>query len=264
MARRIPKKEEFGETIRYHEQALVAHGVRIHRGVTVDRALLANGGWDHVFVATGSAPSVPSALPGIDGPNVLGFDQVLRDQIPVRYPAVVIGGGGVACDLAKYLAVRHGARDDASGYLRAATALLPDEPIEQAWRHGAEADDAQPAVTVIQRSSKKFAYKLGRTTRWILMNELEKQGVRMLKGQDIHAIEPGGVRVTDRRTREERLIPARTVILTTGQTPLRELLDGCAELGLPCTPIGAASDQGSLVSIASATGSAYRAVLALE
>lgn len=276
MARSIPRKSEFGETVRYFEKSLMAQGVSIRCGSSVDAAAIAAGDWDHVFIATGTVPAIPATIPGATAAHVLTFDQVLRDKIPVQFPAVVIGGGGVACDLAKYLAHEFEQRGNDSAYLRHVAASFAPELVPDACLTpgGARmlantATDAAPAaapapVTVLQRSSKKFAYKLGRTTRWIVMKSLEESGVAMMKGQNIRAISEQGVQVLDRKSGTERLIAARTVILAAGQTPLRGLEQICADAGKSYTLIGAALEQDAATSITSATKSAYRAVQALS
>ncbi len=261
MARSIPRKDEFGETVRYFEKSLMAKGVTVRYGRTVDADVLAKGGWDHVFIATGTTPAIPANLPGADGAHVLTFDQVLRDKIPVQFPAVVIGGGGVACDLAKYLAYEYAQRHQESTHLREVATSFDAKFVADAYFE-AGTPPAAP-VTVLQRSSKKFAYKLGRTTRWIVMKALEDASVRMLKGQDILGITADGVQVLDRKTKTGELVAARTVILAAGQTPLRALEALCDAAGMPCTIVGAAREQDAAANITSATMSAFRAVQAL-
>lgn len=262
MARSIPNKDEFGETIRYFEKSLMARGVAIRCGTNVDAGMIVNGGWDHVFIATGTVPAVPPNIPRADGANVLTFDQVLRDKVPVQFPAVVIGGGGVACDLAKYLAHDYEQRRNATPHLRQVASSFDARFVPDAYLETGSASAAP--VTVLQRSSKKFAYKLGRTTRWIVMKALEDAKVNMLKGRDILGITADGVRVLNRKTKTEELVEARTVVLAAGQTPSRELEAVCREAGTPYTLIGSALDQDAVVSITSATKSAFRAVQALS
>lgn len=263
MARSIPRKDEFGETVRYFEKSLMAKGVTVRYGTTVDADAIARGGWDHVFIATGTAPAIPANLPGADSAHVLTFDQVLRDKIPVQFPAVVIGGGGVACDLAKFLTHEYAQRKRESTHLRDVARSFDARFVSDAYFEAGSVPATAP-VTVLQRSSKKFAYKLGRTTRWIVMKALEDASVRMLKGQDILGITADGVQVLDRKTRTGELVAARTVVLAAGQTPLRALEALCDAAGMPCTIVGAAREQDAAANITSATMSAYRAVQALS
>lgn len=270
MASRIPGKSEFAETVRYYSEALFAHGVTVRCGVKVTEGVLQEQAWDHVIVATGSVAKDSAGLDVSADAHVLTYEDVLRDNVPARYPAVVVGGGGVACDVAKFLAKKRSAiKAEAAGYLTdAAKRLGGDGPVaEDLVMYAREANGPvpegnSPQVTILQRSSKKLAFKLGRTTRWISMSELERQKVRAVRDLDILRVENDGVLIRHRRSGAEEKIPAATVVLAIGQSRgSQRLEEACARLGLPCSVIGAASEQGDSkgnISITWATSSAYR------
>ena len=100
MARRIPGKEEFSETIRYFTTMLDKHGVTVRLGTRVSAAELA--GYDDVVLATGVAPRIP-AIPGIEHPMVLTYAEAITGAKPVGKTVAVIGAGGIGFDVSELL-----------------------------------------------------------------------------------------------------------------------------------------------------------------
>ena len=258
MAGEIPDKREFAGTVRYYGQALRREGV----GVLLGRAFqLADAlRFDHVVVATGCAPRLPQDLPGADLPHVRQYSDVLAQQLPVLPPVVIIGGGGVACDMAKYVKKRHDEREqDAWAYLssRAKPGGL------QAFAPP-EASSAAP-VTLVQRSSRKFAMRLGRTTRWIQVKDLQRLGVVMRNRLEIQEITAEGVRILDKKTQAVELLPARTVILAAGHQPRNQLVQALTEREVPHSVIGSTAleaDERVVTNISSVIASAYEFAMA--
>lgn len=103
MARRIPGKEEFDETLRYYRTRLAELAVELRLGALVDAEQLAAEGFDEIVLATGVTPRTPADLPGIDHPSVVGYLDVLRDGAPVGERVAVLGAGGIGFDVAEYL-----------------------------------------------------------------------------------------------------------------------------------------------------------------
>jgi 2,4-dienoyl-CoA reductase (NADPH2) len=257
MAARVPGKEEFKETIRYYSVALLHAGVRVLLGRTFDEVEAETGNWDHVVLAQGSTPRWPVDLPGIDLPQVIDYTAVLEGQCPVTFPVVVIGGGGVACDIAKYLV------QSSDRVRRAAHQYLLTHSAAQNIHDYLDDDHSTVAdVTLLQRSGRKFAHRVGRTTRWILMQTLEEAGVKMRNNLEIRAITNEGVIIVNRtKTREERL-EARTVIVAAGQVPAAAPIAALERKRIPYTILGSASEAGERNSagtnLTSALRSAYR------
>ena len=250
LAVRVPDKAEFAETVRYYVQAAHQAGVELRLGQPFDEAAAASASWDFVVVAVGSEPVVP-CLPGIDLPHVVSYVDVLRDNCPVAFPVVIIGAGGVACDVAKYIIERAGQ------YWRTASAYLA--PVSERFELGPYLETAGPVargVTLLQRSSRKVAYKIGRTTRWILVQELERAGVRMRNRIRIQQITPTGVEILDAATGQEETVPADTVIIAAGQHPRQGPLELLRSRGIPHAVIGAANAEGA-ASITTSLRSAY-------
>lgn len=102
IAKKVPGKEEFHETLRYFRRQLELAGVVQHLGRRVEAARLIEEGYDEIVLATGIRPRVP-AIEGVDHPKVLGYLDVLRDDRPVGERVAVIGAGGIGFDVAEYL-----------------------------------------------------------------------------------------------------------------------------------------------------------------
>ncbi|MBX9268316.1 FAD-dependent oxidoreductase [Chromobacterium violaceum] len=259
LAARIPQKEEFAATIRHYRGELLRAGVAVRLGCRFDERALDGARWDHVVLAQGAAPRRPEGVPGLELPHVRDYAEVLEQGCPVAFPVVVIGGGGIACDLAKYLAAKRGKLTrDARAYL---ARHLPAEALAPYLDGGA--DDEAPAITLLQRSGRKFAHRVGRTTRWILMDALRRDGVRLLGRVEVVEITGDAVIVRERGG-AARSLPARSVVIAAGQTPRPGPEETLRRAGIPCTVLGAA-DGGVLgVNLAAALQAAYRFAMELR
>ena len=102
LARRIPGKEEFAETLRYYRTRLDRFGVMTRLGVRAGVADLA--GFDHVLLATGIVPRTP-AIPGIQHPKVAGYVDVVAGRRTVGARVALVGAGGIGFDVAELLSV---------------------------------------------------------------------------------------------------------------------------------------------------------------
>lgn len=150
---------------------------------------------------------------------------------------MVVGAGGVACDIAKYILKTLNPLQASSNYLHK---NMTDCTASQYT----EGVIPVPKVTILQRSSKKLAYKLGRTTRWILIQELTQLGVVFIGGASIEAISKSAVKaiLIDGK---QISIPAKTIILATGQNPNLLVPLFLEKKNIPYTIIGSASKSTS-------------------
>ena len=219
LAMRVPGKEEFSETIRYFQSQLQRYSVDVRLATRVDAALLAAGGYQDVILATGIAPRRP-ASPGIDGPNVLTYVEVLRGA-PVGRSVAVIGAGGIGFDVSEFL-LHH-----------------PGEPLPQprdAWleewgvdlavreRGGLKAPlPAQPVrdIWLLQRKAGKLGAGLGKTSGWVHRATLMRNDVRMLDGVSYLEISERGLKIA--REGAEQWLEVETIVICAGQESLRDL-----------------------------------------
>ncbi len=233
-AMRVPGKGEFAETLRYFTAELAALGVRVELRARPEPAELR--AWDAVVLASGVRPRVPAEteLPGVGLPHVAAYPDVFAGRVAVGERVAIIGGGGVACDLAHFLTESGPASPEALAFLTEYGVLPPDGALR--------ALGARRQVTLMRRG-ERIAPLLGLTTRWALLGTLRRRGVRMLTGVRYLGVTGGGVRVVveDR----EELVPADTVVLACGQEP-RDELRADLEGTVPLRVIGGARAAGEL------------------
>ena len=241
LAKRIPGKEEFVETLRYFDNRIADTGVRLHTGrrVTADDLLALAP--DEVVLATGVTPRDPQ-IPGQDGPNVLSYVDVLAGDAPVGDRVAIVGAGGIGFDVAEFLVVPPGESPaiDAKEWRQEWGVADPEEA-----RGGLV--DPQPApparqVTLLQRKRGKPGAGLGKTTGWIHRATLHAKGVKMLPAVNYERITAEGLVISfgDKHERE-RLIECDTIVLCAGQESLRELEPDLAAAGIPVHIIGGAA-----------------------
>ncbi|MFD6877624.1 MULTISPECIES: FAD-dependent oxidoreductase [unclassified Streptomyces] len=234
VARRIPGKEEFEETIRYFGTQLVDSGVEVRLDTTADVEALRD--YDEVVVATGVTPRTP-AIEGVERDNVVSYLDVLRDGVPVGERVAVVGAGGIGFDVAEFLTDSgEGAAQDPEVYFR-------HWGVDTAYAGpGGLTAPERPApprrVHLLQRKTTKVGSGLGTTTGWIHRAELKHRGVVSVAGATYERIDDEGLHITV--DGEARLVPADTVVLCTGQEPRRDLYEELRAAGIEAHLIGGA------------------------
>ncbi len=247
MAKRIPGKEEFHETLRYFGRRLEALGVRVMLGQRVAAETLR--GFDEVVLATGVTPRDPRIAGQAEGAargQVLSYVDVLLHRKPVGARVAVVGAGGIGFDVAEYL-THDGHSPSLDGELWRKEWGVADPALA---RGGVVAPAPAPAprqVYLLQRKSGTPGKGLGKTTGWIHRAALRLKRVEMVPGVHYEKIDARGLLVThgDKR-RDPRLIEVDTIVLCTGQEPLRELEAPLHALGVKTHVIGGADVAGEL------------------
>ncbi|ANJ06050.1 NADPH-dependent 2,4-dienoyl-CoA reductase [Streptomyces parvulus] len=234
VARKVPGKQEFDETLRYFRTRLAALGVDVRVNTRVAAGDLT--GHDEVVVATGVTPRTPD-IPGIDHPSVVGYLDVLRDGAPVGDRVAVLGAGGIGFDVAEYLTDGGDkAHEDPSAYFRL---WGVDMDYRAAGGLAAPERPAPPrAVHLLQRKNSKVGAGLGKTTGWIHRTELRQRGVTMVPGVRYDRIDDAGLHITVGA--ESTVLEVDTVVLCTGQEPSRGLYDDLVAAGRRAHLIGGA------------------------
>ncbi len=236
VAKKVPGKEEFNETLRYFGRQIELTGVHLHLNTRVDAAGLAAGGFDDIVLATGVTPRTPD-IEGIGHPKALGYLQVLRDGAPVGKNVAVIGAGGIGFDVAEYLTHE------------GVSASLEPEKFYAEWgidhgyaeRGGLRAPHVHPSprrVYLLQRKTSKVGDGLGKTTGWIHRTGLKAKRVDMQSGVSYDRIDDAGLHVTV--DGQQHVLSVDNVIVCAGQEPLRELQQGLLDAGCKVHLIGGA------------------------
>ncbi len=235
LARRIPGKEEFAETLRYFGRRIETSGVELRLGRRVTAAELAAGGFDHVVLATGIVPRSPD-VPGIEHPKVASYIDVIEGRKQAGSRVAIVGAGGIGFDVAEFLTHTGGDANDIGRFqdewgidaeFNGRGGLKPavgERPPRQVW--------------LLQRKTSKVGDGLAKTTGWIRRTLLKKRGVGMLSGVAYQRIDDAGLHITV--DGQPQLIPADTVVVCAGQEPRRELEAGLREAGVPLSLIGGA------------------------
>ena len=235
LAKRIPGKEEFHETLRYFAGQLDRHGVDLRLGVPADVDDLLD--FDHVVVATGIAPRRID-LPGADHPRVVGYREVLTGKVEVGTRVAIIGAGGIGFDVAEFLVqqgisasleprrwhAEWGVDLDYSDNRGGLVAAQPEPPAREVW--------------LLQRSPGKPGARLGKTTGWIHRATLKAKQVRMLGGVEYLGIDDEGLRI--RHGGDEQLLAVDHVVVCAGQEPFKPLAGGLADHDVQLHVIGGA------------------------
>ncbi|WP_373365263.1 FAD-dependent oxidoreductase [Burkholderia thailandensis] len=236
IAKRVPGKEEFHETLRYFARQIELRGVTLHLNTRADVARLAGGGFDEIVLATGVTPRVPD-IDGIDHARVLGYLDVLRDGRPVGARVAVIGAGGIGFDVSEYLTQTGESASVAPSKFYAEWGI----DVGYDARGGVRAphvDAASRNVHLLQRKASKVGDGLGKTTGWIHRTSLKARRVAMSSGVSYERIDDAGLHV--RIDGEPLTLAVDSVVVCAGQEPLRELYDGLRAAGCSVHLIGGA------------------------
>ena len=236
IARRIPGKEEFAETIRYYRRRLELTGVKVHLG---HRAVAEDlTGFDEIVLATGVTPRIP-AIPGIDHEKVLSYVEVVRYGRPVGARVAVVGAGGIGVDISEFLTTDESPTLDLAAWkaewgvtdpLLAPGALTKPRP-----------EPSPRQVYLLQRKAGKIGAGLGKTTGWVHRAALKSKQVEQLRGVNYERIDDEGLHITFGPKREKaRVLEVDTVVICAGQEPVRDLAEALRAAGRPVHLIGGA------------------------
>ena len=244
VAKRIPGKEEFYETLRYFRKMLDKTGVDVRLNTRVSAEELKAGGFDEVVLATGVEPRTPD-IEGIDRPNVIGYLDALLERKPVGQRVAVIGAGGIGFDVSEFI-VHKGASPSLN-----TEHFMKEWGVDLSVEHrggiqGVTAEVPAPAreVYLLQRKASKVGKNLGKTTGWIHRTSLKNRHVQMVPGVTYRKIDDEGLHITvtpkGAEQGEDKILPVDTIIVCAGQEPLRELQAGVEAAGIPVHLIGGA------------------------
>ncbi|OBK73864.1 NADPH-dependent 2,4-dienoyl-CoA reductase [Mycobacterium sp. 1274761.0] len=236
LARRIPGKEEFSETVRYYTRMLTKHGVDVRLNTRAEVGDLA--GFDDVVLATGVAPRMPD-IPGIDHPMVMSYAEAIMGR-PVGKSVAVVGAGGIGFDVCEFLAIDEsptlnlkewkaewGAADpqEARGAL---TTPIPAPPARE--------------IYLLQRTKGPQGRRLGKTSGWVHRASLKAKGVTQLSGVNYERIDDDGLHISFGPGRERaHVLEVDNVVICAGQESVRDLEDQLRRNGIEPHIVGGAA-----------------------
>ena len=224
IAKQVPGKEEFYETIRYFKRQLELHNVTVKLNTRVSASDLNDSDFDDVIVATGIEPRTPP-IEGIDHAKVMTYIEVIKEHKPVGKKVAVIGAGGIGFDVSEFLS--HSGESTSLSI----PAFMKEWGIDMTFssRGGIEGMKAQPApspreIFLLQRKTTKVGAGLGKTTGWAHRVGLLNKGVSMIAGCEYLKIDDQGIHI--KVNDEVQVLDVDNVIICAGQEPLRELVEG--------------------------------------
>ena len=264
LARRIPGKEEFAETLRYFRTRLEQLGAKVELNRRVGAENLS--AFDDVVLATGIVPRIPE-IPGIDHPKVASYVEIVEGRKRAGKRVAIVGAGGIGFDVAELLTEDHPADGHASDGSRddpAIAAFCAEWGIDAEFAHrgGVKPAHENPPprqLWLLQRKTEKVGAGLAKTTGWIRRTLLKRRGVAMLAGVEYDRIDDAGLHI--RIDGKPQTLEVDTIVICAGQEPRRELVASLQAAGISAQLIGGADvaleldakraiDQGTRVALA--------------
>ncbi|MFA7291933.1 MAG: NADPH-dependent 2,4-dienoyl-CoA reductase [Rhodocyclaceae bacterium] len=239
IAKQIPGKEDFNETLRYFGRRIQTTGVTLKLSQRVDADILKTGGFDHVVLATGITPRMPP-IPGIENESmkdrVASYLDIIEGRKVAGKSVAIIGAGGIGFDVGEFLTHAHDERTEAERF-------NSEWGIDTSYgnRGGLKpaVDEKAPRkVFLLQRKESKVGDGLAKTTGWIRRTLLKKRGVTMIPGVSYERIDDAGLHITVGG--EAKTLPVDTIVVCAGQESRRELKAPLEAAGIPVTLIGGA------------------------
>jgi 2,4-dienoyl-CoA reductase (NADPH2) len=244
MAKRIPGKEEFYETLRYFNKQILLHKVTLKLNTKVSVDDLQNSDFDEIIVATGIKPRALK-IEGIEHEKVLSYIDVLKHKKPVGKRVAVIGAGGIGFDVSEYLS-----------HIGESTSLnidawLKEWGIDKSIEARSGIEDVKPEfdpspreIFMFKRSAGKFGGNLGKTTGWIHRSSLKKKKVQFISEVSYTKIDDEGLHYV--QNKENKILKVDHIVICAGQTPFKELYQPLLDAGKNVNVIGGADFAGEL------------------
>jgi 2,4-dienoyl-CoA reductase (NADPH2) len=237
MAKRIPGKEEFYETLRYFNRQLELTGVRLHLNTRATPEMLAEQGFQEVILATGVSAR-KAGIEGEDHPKALTYIDVLLRKKPVGKSVAIVGAGGIGFDVAEFLT------QDGVSPSQNVELFMEEWGVDMDYENRGAVAKPHPEppareIWLLKRSKGKHGASLGKTTGWIHRSSLKMKKVKMLAEVQYLKIDGEGLHISHEG--KTRVLPVDNVVICAGQNSMRELFEPLQAKGIPVHLIGGAS-----------------------
>jgi 2,4-dienoyl-CoA reductase (NADPH2) len=235
LAKAVPGKEEFSETLRYFRHLILETGVRLHLQQKVSARFLLDQDFDDIILATGCLPR-PIRIPGDDLPMVCSYADVLTGRVQPGPSVAIIGAGGIGFDVATFLTHTDTGHPPIPSFMKTwgvdtdysrrggLTQPMPPTPARQVW--------------LLKRSPGKHGGKLGKTTGWIHRTHLRSMGVRFLSDVSYQRVDDNGLHIFHEGAHQ--VLPVDHVVICAGQESERSLLEPLEAAGKSVRLVGGA------------------------
>lgn len=227
LAKVVPGKEEFHETIRYFKVQIEKTGVDLRLNTKVNREQLEREGFDEVVIATGVVPRALK-IEGSEAPQVLSYAEVLRGA-PVGQKVAVIGAGGIGFDVSEFLLKpEHQPQPQPLAEWQREWGVDPNP--NYVTEGGMSAPDVHPPIReiyLLQRKTTALGAGLGKTSGWVHRAQLKKHAVRMLRGVQYKAISNEGLWIE--MAGQDQLLRVDSIVVCAGQESVKDLMPAADE-----------------------------------
>ncbi|PCJ88698.1 MAG: NADPH-dependent 2,4-dienoyl-CoA reductase [Flavobacteriales bacterium] len=238
MAKKIPGKEEFYETIRYFKKQIELTGVDLKLNTKASNEDLIAGSFDTVIIATGVTPRV-SGIPGEDHPKVLSYIDVLKMEKEVGKKVAIIGAGGIGFDIAEYLSHNGSSSSlNAPEFMKEWGVDMKNEARGGVNGIEPEQHTSPREIWLLQRKDGKLGARLGKTTGWIHRTQLKNRKIKMVPNVRYEKIDDEGLHVAI--DNQSRTLDVDNVVICAGQVSAKSLYEPLKKAGINVHLIGGA------------------------
>ena len=244
LAKRVPGKEEFFETLRYYQRMIEVLCIDLQLKTRIDAEQLRDANFDEVIIATGIEPRVPE-IAGIDHPCVVSYTDVIRGDKSVGHNVAIMGAGGIGFDVAELIMHKGtSAALDLNVFAREWGVDFTHHPRGGVTGVEPVVEKADREVTLLQRKATPVGRGLGKTTGWTHRLSLMRRDVKMINAVEYQKIDDKGLHITV--DGKPQLLEVDTVIVCAGQMSLRTLYDELQDSGISVSLVGGAYEAGEL------------------
>ncbi|WP_343596705.1 NADPH-dependent 2,4-dienoyl-CoA reductase [Acinetobacter sp.] len=244
VAKLIPGKEEFYETLRYFQRKIerLSNQIELKLNHKVSFDELVQHDFDDIVVATGVKPRQLD-IEGADHPNVVNYLDVLKHKTPIGSRVAIIGAGGIGFDTAEFL-TQEGSSASVDPQKFYDQWGIDTEYARAGGLKTSHPEKSARQVYLLQRKNTPVGANLGKTTGWIHRTELKNRQVKMMSGVDYQKIDDLGLHITVNG--QSICLEVDHIVVCAGQNSYTAMYTQLVEHGKNVHLIGGAKEAGEL------------------